>query len=249
MAPTEQQLWHSKISVNCQFLRQYRHTYPHLARFLQSTEVPHPESEWSIKTDAQSNWDTLTPTGVSLAQYNPTQTSLACPTSSSGGWTINGGAPLPTIKNLVISSKTATSESPAAATTSSDSPSQVSETSDNRNGGSNSKTRNILLGTLIPVGIIIGLIAGFFVYSRRKKRASATTSKSNVETPESTEPSKPELHSDSRAVAQLHTDDARRELDGLQRHQLYDESGGAAELNGSSEPQELSTSASVRRNP
>ena len=249
MAPTEQQLWHSKISVNCQFLRQYRHTYPHLARFLQSTEVPHPNLNFcGVSLTLQSNWDTLTPTGVSFAQYNPTQTSLACPTSSSGGWTINGRAPLPTIKNLVIPSKTATSESPAAATTS-ERPSQVSETAENPKGGSNSKTRNILLGTLIPVGIIICLIAGVFVYSRRKKRASATTSKSNVETPKSTEPSKPELHSDSRAVAQLHTDDPRRELDGLQRHQLYDEPRGPAELNGWSEPQELSTSASVRRNP
>ena len=197
----------------------------------------------------QSNWDTLTPTGVSLAQYNPTQTSLACPSSKSGGWTINGGAPLPTIKDLVIPSKTATSGSPADITTSSESPSQVSEATENSKGSSNFKTRNILIGTLIPVGIIIGLITAFVSYRHRKRRASTAVLKENVEKSESMEPSKPELHSDSRAVAQLHTDDARRELDGLQRYQLYDEPGGPVELNGSSEPQELSTSASVRRNP
>lgn len=53
-----------------------------------------------------SQWDTLTPTGVSLAAYTPTERPPKCPVSTSGGWTVNANAPLPTIKDLVIPSKT-----------------------------------------------------------------------------------------------------------------------------------------------
>ena len=84
---------------------------------------------------------------------------------------------------------------------------------------------------------------------RRRKNVDAAGPVSYSEVQQNAEPSKPELHSDSRYAAQLPSNEIQRELDGRQRYQLYDEPGNPSELNSSAEPQEMSTSASVRRKP
>ncbi|OAP59315.1 hypothetical protein AYL99_06613 [Fonsecaea erecta] len=50
-------------------------------------------------SNLQQQWKTLTPTGVSSAQYAATVTTTppACPSSTAGGWTVDPSAPLPTI--------------------------------------------------------------------------------------------------------------------------------------------------------
>lgn len=48
----------------------------------------------------KSQWATLTPSGVALSAYSASASSLTapvCPSSTSGGWLINGNPPLPTV--------------------------------------------------------------------------------------------------------------------------------------------------------
>ena len=48
----------------------------------------------------QSQWQTLSPTGVQLSAYSASASGLsppACPSSTTGGWTVDPSAPLPTL--------------------------------------------------------------------------------------------------------------------------------------------------------
>lgn len=50
-------------------------------------------------TNLKSKWATITPTGVAKSSYNPTSSvsTRACPTSTSGGWLVDGNVKLPTL--------------------------------------------------------------------------------------------------------------------------------------------------------
>ncbi|KAH8819867.1 Glucanosyltransferase-domain-containing protein [Xylogone sp. PMI_703] len=48
-------------------------------------------------TNLQSQWATLTPTGVAKSDYTPSISTPACPSSTPGGWLVNGNVGLPTL--------------------------------------------------------------------------------------------------------------------------------------------------------
>jgi hypothetical protein len=65
-------------------------------------------------TNLQSQWSTLTPTGVASSAYNPsTLTPPACPSSTAGGWLVDGDVQLPSIGQTL---QVSTSGAIAAAT-------------------------------------------------------------------------------------------------------------------------------------
>ena len=43
------------------------------------------------------HWATLSPSGVSMSAYNPSNSPPACPSFTSGLWEVNGNVPLPTL--------------------------------------------------------------------------------------------------------------------------------------------------------
>lgn len=45
----------------------------------------------------QAQWATLNPTGVQMAQYQPTDPPMACPAYTAGVWEVNPSAALPTL--------------------------------------------------------------------------------------------------------------------------------------------------------
>jgi len=48
-------------------------------------------------TNLQSQWATLTPTGVASSAYSPSLTPPACPSSTAGGWLVDGDVKLPSV--------------------------------------------------------------------------------------------------------------------------------------------------------
>jgi hypothetical protein len=48
-------------------------------------------------TNLQSQWATLTPTGVASSDYTPSLTPPACPSSTAGGWLVDGDVKLPSL--------------------------------------------------------------------------------------------------------------------------------------------------------
>ena len=72
-------------------------------------------------SNLKSQWATLTPAGVKLSAYSASATSLspvACPSSTSGGWEVNGNAALPTLGqtlNRAAASSSATRTTSATA--------------------------------------------------------------------------------------------------------------------------------------
>ncbi|KAI9743797.1 MAG: hypothetical protein M1818_002531 [Claussenomyces sp. TS43310] len=51
-----------------------------------------------------NHWKTLTPDGVSKGAYTSTVPRAACPSSTAGGWLVNGGVPLPTLGTKAVTS-------------------------------------------------------------------------------------------------------------------------------------------------
>jgi hypothetical protein len=75
-------------------------------------------------TNLQSQWKTLTPTGVASSAYSPTLTPPACPSSTAGGWLVDGDVKLPSVGQTLSASSagaaatgTATTSSPSASST------------------------------------------------------------------------------------------------------------------------------------
>lgn len=64
----------------------------------------------------QSQWETLTPTGVASSAYSPTLTPPACPSSTAGGWLVDGDVKLPSIGETQQVSATSTGTATASAT-------------------------------------------------------------------------------------------------------------------------------------
>jgi hypothetical protein len=198
------------------------------------------------KLTASSQWDTLTPTGVSLATYSPTEVPPKCPVSSSGGWTVKANAPLPTIKDLVIPTKTVSSASGSlAAVSTSDgqvvfatqSPAAVPASSGLSTGA------KVAVGVVIPIAVIGLAVLAFMLWRRRKAKKAATSTMEYSQV-------QPMQEADGNPRAQLDGEDARLEPDSRTRYQLSDEAGVVPELRGDAqiERQELSSGPSVRRN-
>lgn len=53
-------------------------------------------------TNLQNQWKTLTPTGVASSAYSPSLTPPACPSSTAGGWLVDGDVKLPSIGQVLV---------------------------------------------------------------------------------------------------------------------------------------------------
>ncbi len=72
-------------------------------------------------SNLMAQWSTLNPTGTPSSKYTPNVTPPACPSSTVGGWLVNGNEPLPSIGQVLVVSQTgsATAGSTASPTGSS----------------------------------------------------------------------------------------------------------------------------------
>ncbi|KAE8441033.1 hypothetical protein EG329_006097 [Mollisiaceae sp. DMI_Dod_QoI] len=86
-------------------------------------------------TNLQNQWKTLTPAGVASSAYSPSLTPPACPSSTSGGWLVDGNVKLPSVgQTLSTSSSGAAASSTGTATGSAATPSSTGKKS-SANGG------------------------------------------------------------------------------------------------------------------
>ncbi|KAI9737331.1 MAG: hypothetical protein M1834_009484 [Cirrosporium novae-zelandiae] len=72
-------------------------------------------------SNLKSQWATLTPTGVQLSDYTASTSTLTppeCPSSTSGGWSVDPSSSLPTLGQTFIAETTATTTSGGSATAS-----------------------------------------------------------------------------------------------------------------------------------
>jgi len=81
-------------------------------------------------TNLQQQWATLNPAGVMSAAYSPSNTPPACPSSTAGGWLVNGDVPLPSIGQALVTNPSATATPTGTAAT----PSATGK-KNNSNGG------------------------------------------------------------------------------------------------------------------
>lgn len=79
----------------------------------------------------QNVWKTLSPTGVASAAYTPSIPPPACPTSTPGGWLVDGDVKLPSIGQVLQATSTTTS----SAKSPTGSASEPSSTKGSANGG------------------------------------------------------------------------------------------------------------------
>lgn len=100
----------------------------------------------------QSQWSTLTPTGVASSAYSPTLTPPACPASTSGGWLVDGDVKLPSIGQKEVTG-TATTTSGSISSTGSATGSAASATSTKKGSASGGKE---------ITGMSVGLAAVMF---------------------------------------------------------------------------------------
>jgi hypothetical protein len=95
-------------------------------------------------TNLQSQWATLTPTGIASSAYTPSLTPPACPSSTAGGWLVDGDVKLPSI-GQTLSTNSAGAASTGTATTS------APQASSTKKGGAN--------GGKEITGMSVGLVA------------------------------------------------------------------------------------------
>ncbi|KAF4634745.1 hypothetical protein G7Y89_g3351 [Cudoniella acicularis] len=67
-------------------------------------------------TNLQNQWKTLNPTGVASSAYSPTLTPPACPSSTAGGWLVDGDVKLPSIGQTQVVSATGADAASTTAT-------------------------------------------------------------------------------------------------------------------------------------
>ncbi|KAL8748707.1 MAG: hypothetical protein Q9184_007138, partial [Pyrenodesmia sp. 2 TL-2023] len=130
----------------------------------------------------QSHWNTLTPTGTPSSDYTPTYTKVSCPTSDES-WSVAAAAELPTIRNLVITTKPPASASAAArssaveAVAGPSSPTAASVTTTATDPGSSGLSSSaktaIGAGVAVPAIVIILAVTSFFLWRRRRKNKQA----------------------------------------------------------------------------
>ncbi|KAH8671668.1 Glucanosyltransferase-domain-containing protein [Xylariales sp. PMI_506] len=128
---------------------------------------------------------TATPTGTPRSEYTPSiSTPPACPTSTSGVWSVNGNVKLPTIAGLDISSVTArttiTTGTTGTAGTSGTGSAAMGATTTGTSAGANSEDSRIESPSGAIAGITIGAVAVvaavaavvFWLLRRKKRRAN-----------------------------------------------------------------------------
>ncbi|KAI4156072.1 MAG: hypothetical protein LQ341_000047 [Variospora aurantia] len=214
----------------------------------------------------QSHWNTLTPTGTPSSDYTPTYTEVSCPTSI-GAWSVRQAATLPTIDNLVITTKPAAS-SPVAADISATqivaAASSPTAIPNNTSSGISSLSTGTkaAIGVAVPLVVVALVVVAFFLWRwrRRRRNKEAAAAAAADKGPEYSQVSqnsqggggvvteffKPEV--EGNPVAQLHADDARHELGSQAVYQMGDQEREPAELEATNRPpQELSNGPSVRR--
>ncbi|KAL8767617.1 MAG: hypothetical protein Q9209_005947 [Squamulea sp. 1 TL-2023] len=102
----------------------------------------------------KNQWATLSPTGVKLSVYSASAsiTPPACPTSTAGGWIINGNAPLPSVGQTLDIAATASDATPTS-TGSASGPSASSTGGGTTAGGK--EVTGMCLGLL---GVMLGFV-------------------------------------------------------------------------------------------
>ncbi|KAL8913031.1 MAG: hypothetical protein Q9171_002099 [Xanthocarpia ochracea] len=100
----------------------------------------------------KSQWATLSPSGVKLSAYSASAsiTPPACPTSTAGGWIVNGNAPLPSVGQTLDSAATASDTIP----TPTGSASQASASA--TGGGTTAGGREVTGMCLGLLGVMLG---------------------------------------------------------------------------------------------
>ena len=131
--------------------------------------VPESPSISPPYTALQSQWATLMPSGMLLSEYTPTILAPGCPTSLPGK-TFNTNAPLPTlgVKALPSSLLSQLSTRTSSPTLSESSPTPT--TSPGSTTGGLTTGDKIAVGLVIPT-VVIGIVAGFIWYQRKKIQA------------------------------------------------------------------------------
>jgi hypothetical protein len=113
-------------------------------------------------TNLQSKWATLTPTGVASSAYSPSLTPPACPSSTAGGWLVDGDVALPSVGQTQQVSSTG---SPTSGATASSSPTGTA-TGSAANPTNSKKSQSPANGGREIAGMSAGLVAVMlgFVY-------------------------------------------------------------------------------------
>jgi hypothetical protein len=101
-------------------------------------------------TNLQNQWKTLSPTGVPSSAYSPSLTPPACPSSTAGGWLVNGNVALPSLGQTLASTSAGTAATTGTATGSAATP---SSTKGSANGGKEIAGMSIGL-----VGVMLGFM-------------------------------------------------------------------------------------------
>jgi hypothetical protein len=123
-------------------------------------------------TNLQSQWATLTPTGFASSAYSPTLTPPACPSSTAGGWLVDGDIALPSIIQTLSTSSASQTSSTAGPT-----PTSPNDASPASSSG---------LFTGAKAGIAIGIVVFFiaivliFFYFRKRGKAARVLSEENA---------------------------------------------------------------------
>ncbi|KAG9243609.1 Glucanosyltransferase-domain-containing protein [Calycina marina] len=65
----------------------------------------------------QTQWATLNPTGVALSTYTPSLSAPACPSSTSGGWLVDGDVTLPSVGQTQVTGSATSAASDTTPTT------------------------------------------------------------------------------------------------------------------------------------
>lgn len=103
-------------------------------------------------SNLQAQWSTLTPTGTPSSAYSPSITTPACPTSTAGGWLVNGNVALPTINQALASVATTTVASATGTATTTAATASASSKS-----GSSGRTELTGMGAAL-VSVMLGFV-------------------------------------------------------------------------------------------
>lgn len=106
-------------------------------------------------TNLQSQWATLTPTGIASSAYTPSLTAPACPSSTAGGWLVDGDVKLPSVGQTLAAT---TSGATAAATASSSGTATGSAASASSTKGSANGGKEIASMSIGLVGVMLGFV-------------------------------------------------------------------------------------------
>jgi len=105
-------------------------------------------------SNLQAQWATLTPTGTPSSAYTPNLTAPACPSSTAGGWLVDGNVALPTLGEVLATSVTAAASSASSTGTATGSSASATSTK----GSSASGGKEIAGMSAALVAVMIGFM-------------------------------------------------------------------------------------------